>query len=72
MRLAEFNQRMEEQAQRVVRDNVGTPEFRAEYVKSTNLYKRVAKYDVDLAGELFVSTVIFCYTFGIGFLKEHS
>jgi len=63
---------MDELAQNVASRNLGTPEFRVEYIKATNLYKKVAQFDVDLAGELFINTVMFCYTFGIGVLREHS
>ena len=42
-------------------NNLGTPEFRAEYVKATNLYRQVAVYDVGLASDLFVSTLMFSY-----------
>ena len=61
-----FNHRMDELVAHVIREDVLTPEFREQYVKATGLYRRVAEYDVDLAWDLFVSTMMFSYTFGVG------
>jgi hypothetical protein len=63
---AQFSKKMDQLVQNVISQNVGTPEFRAEYVKATNLYRRVAEYDVQLAQELLLSTFMFAYTFAIG------
>jgi len=62
---ARFNPRMDELVAHVTREDLLTPEFREQYVKATSLYRRVAEYDVDLAWDLFVSTMVFSYTFGV-------
>ncbi len=64
--LDRFNRRMDELVSHVIRNDVGSPEFRTEYLKAVNLYKRVAQYDVELAWELLPSTMMFAYTFAIG------
>lgn len=50
--------------------NLLTQEFRAEYVKAANPYKRVAEYDPDLASELFFSAMMLSYTFAVGVTKK--
>jgi len=59
--LVRFDQKMDELLANVIGQNLGTPEFRTEYVKATNLYKRVAEYDVELASELLP-----CKTMSVG------
>lgn len=43
--------------------SLGRVDFRREYVKAINVYRRIATYDVRLAKEVFVSTLMFAYTF---------
>ena len=61
--LVRFNRRLDELVDNVMGSNLGTAEFRAEYVKATNLYRRVAVYDVGLASDLFLSALMFSYHF---------
>jgi len=39
---------MDEVVQNVLKQILLTPLFRTEYVKAMNLYKRIAKYDIQL------------------------
>ena len=68
--LVRFNEEMDELVANVISNNLGTPEFRTEYVKAANLYKRVAEYDVELASELLPSTMMFAYTFALGIIDK--
>ena len=68
--LVRFNQEMDELVANLISNNLGTPEFRTEYVKATNLYKRVAEYDVELASELLPNTMMFAYTFAVGIVNK--
>jgi hypothetical protein len=65
-----FNRRLDELVENVLRQDDISSEFTREYVKATNLCRRVAEYDVQLAQELFFSTVMFAYYFAIGVTKK--
>jgi hypothetical protein len=69
--LTRFNKWMDELVENVVSTNLNSPEFRKEYIKATNLLRRVAEYDTQLASELYVSMTRFSYTFGIGVVNPH-
>jgi len=68
--LVRFNSRMDELVENVISGNLLTPEFRTEYIKAVGLYRRVAEYDTQLAGELFISTAMFSYRFAVGVIAE--
>jgi hypothetical protein len=68
--LTRFNRRMDQLVENVVSTNSLTPEFRKEYIRTTNLLRRVAEYDSDLACELFVSIAMFSYTLGAGVINK--
>jgi hypothetical protein len=61
-----FDRRMDELVRHVVSQDIGTPEFRTEYVKAANLLKRVADYDPELASELLLTIWMCAYHFAIG------
>ena len=65
-----FNKRMDELIQNVLSQNLLTPEFRAEYVKAMNLYRRVAEYDTQLAWDILDSTFMYCCTFSLGIIEK--
>jgi hypothetical protein len=67
-----FNDWIDEMVGNVISRNLGTAEFRAEYVKAASLYKRVAVSDPKLASELWLSTMMMSYTFARGIAKEFS
>ena len=64
--LVRFNKRLDELVDNVLKQDVASAEFRREYVKATNLYRRIATYDVELAWDVFSSTLMFAYTFAVG------
>ena len=64
--LVRFNRRLDELVDNIMKQGVGSSDFRREYVKATNLYRRIAAYDVELAREVLASTLIFAYTFAVG------
>jgi hypothetical protein len=64
--LIRFNKRLDELVDNVMKQQVASENFRREYVKATNLYRRIASYDVELAQDVFVSTLMFAYTFAVG------
>jgi hypothetical protein len=61
---------MDALVENVVSTNLISPEFRKEYIKATNLLRRVAQYDTQLAYDLYVSMTMFSYTFGVGVIKS--
>jgi hypothetical protein len=65
-----FNQWIDELVGNVISRNLGTAEFRAEYVKAANLYKRVAEFDPKLASDLWLSTMMVSYTFALGIARD--
>ena len=64
--LVRFNKRLDELVDNVMKQDVASADFRRQYVKATNLYRRIAAYDVQLAQEVFASTLVFAYTFAVG------
>jgi hypothetical protein len=68
--LTRFNKWMDALVENVVSTNLISPEFRKEYIKATNLLRRVAQYDTQLAYDLYVSMTMFSYTFGVGVIKS--
>jgi hypothetical protein len=65
-----FNRRLDELVENVMNHKDFSPEFTREYVKATNLYRQVAEYDVKLAQELFISTLMFAYHFATDVTKR--
>jgi hypothetical protein len=63
---ARFNSGMDRLVENVVKQNLGTSEYRAEYVKMTGLLRRVADYDPELAADLFTSAMMLSYFFCLG------
>jgi len=64
--LIRFNKRLDELVDNVIRQEVASADFRREYIKATNLCRRLANYDVELAWDVFSSTLMFAYTFAVG------
>ena len=65
-----FNKRIEELIENIPSQNLLTPQFRTEYVRVMNLYKKVADYDTQLARDILESTFMFTYAFAAGCLEE--
>ena len=65
-----FNRRLDELVENVMNHKDFSPEFTREYVKATNLYRRVAEYDVNLAEELLISAWMYSYYFAIGITNK--
>ena len=57
--LAKFNGMIDGLVDKILAENIGTPEFRAAYVKLASLSKRVAILDAKLAVELFLVGIQF-------------
>ena len=68
--VARFNRRLDELVDNVMNHKDFSPEFTREYVKATNLHRQVAEYDVRLAQELFISTLMFAYHFATDATKR--
>jgi len=47
--LVRFNKRLDELVDNVMKQDVASADFRREYVEATNLYRRIAAYDVEMA-----------------------
>ena len=60
-----FNARMDSLVENVIARNLLSPEFRAEYVKAADLYRRVADHDARLASEILFSSMMLCYHFAV-------
>ncbi len=54
---------MDELVQNVISNDLGTPSFRAQYVRTCDLLRRVADHDPALARELLVEVLMFGYKF---------
>jgi hypothetical protein len=65
--ITRFNRKLDGMVENVMNHNDFEPEFTREYVEATNLYRRVAEYDVQLAQELLSSTLLFAYYFAVAF-----
>lgn len=61
-----FNERIDGLVRHAISQDIGSPEFRAEYVKAAGLLKRVAEYNPELASELLLSLWMYAYHFALG------
>jgi hypothetical protein len=68
--LTRFNRWMDELAENAVSRDAISPEYSREFVRATNLFRRVAEYDIPLAREMWVSLAMVSYTFSSGMVKK--
>ena len=69
-RRARFDRWLDGIVENVVGSNDASPQLRTEFVEWANLLRRVAEYDIELAGDVHIGSIMLDYTLGISIIEK--